>query len=143
MSEQEADARQGEPLSPWEQSVAAELEVVGLPMWDHKAKAATFVQGHRGLLDVDLEFPSEYLKGPAPLSYVWKLAVDDGFRVHVYADIDGGRFHLKLDEETEDGPQNQPVHAPGLCGVHDCEPCKAATHLSKELVKGGESSKVE
>ncbi len=132
MREQDADGEE-EPLTAWEQLVADSLVDAGLPMWDYKAKAATFAQGHRGLLDLDLEFPCEYLKGPAPLSYVWKLAVDDGVRVHVYADIDGGRCHLEWEEETEDGPQNQPLHVSGSCGSAGCEPCEAAEHLSAQL----------
>tara|TARA_R110002096_G_scaffold434832_1_gene658069 strand:+ start:56132 stop:56617 length:486 start_codon:yes stop_codon:yes gene_type:complete len=133
MSEQEPEVADDEPLSPWEQDVATSLEALGLPPWDHKAKAATFVQGHRGLLDLDLDFPAEYLKGPAPLSYVWKRAVEEGVRVHVYADIDGKQFHLKWEQESETGPQNQPVHADGTCGDADCDACKAALHLSKAL----------
>jgi hypothetical protein len=133
MREQEEGETEEEPRSPWEEATVASLTERGLPIWDNKSKAATFVQGHRGLLDVDLDFPKEYLKEPAPLCYVWKVPMDDGFRVHVYADINGGCFHLVWEEESSDGPQNQPVHAIGHCGNRECEPCKAADHLIEQL----------
>lgn len=132
MSEHDDEASAA-PLSPWEELVASSLLVAGLPRWEHLARAATFVQGHRGLLDCDLDFPREYLKGPAPVCYVWKVVVGDGYRVHAYADIDGGRFHLQWEDEDGANPQNQPVHFEGACSETECEPCRAAAHLSEKL----------
>lgn len=139
MSEQDADIEDNaaeeaeEELSEWEQSVASSLAAADMPMWDHKARAAIFAQGHRGLLDLELDFPSEYLKGPAPLCYVWKIAVEDGMRVHAYADIEGGCYHLLWDDEDESVPQNQPVHRVSACGTEGCQACAAAQLLVASL----------
>lgn len=117
-------------LSEWEQSAAAALEAADLPAWAYKGRAAIYVQGHRGILDLDLDFPEEYLEKPAPTCYVWKTAIKGGIRVHAYADVDGNRFHLEWDEgptgKEAMRPQNQPEHKRGPCAVEDCRACRAA-----------------
>ena len=86
-------------LTEWEEGARASLEALGLPRWEYKARAATYTQGHRGILDLDLDFPKKYLKGPAVECYVWKTDVEDGTRVHAYADVDGNTFHLQWQTE--------------------------------------------
>jgi hypothetical protein len=122
------------PLSEWEVKAISELEAAHLPRWESKARAATYTQGHRGLLDLDLNFPEEYLRGPAPECYVWKTEVEDGTRVHAYADVEGNHFHLVWAEVSKTGPQDPPVHESGSCARDDCLPCKAAG-LLVELCK--------
>lgn len=127
MSEQE----EAPELSEWEQAAAAALEAADLPLWESKARAATYAQGHRGILDLDLDFPEEYLKGPAPECYVWKTEVEDGTRVHAYADVDGNRLHLVWAEESKEGPQDQPKHESGPCDTKDCRACLAAKLIAE------------
>lgn len=121
-----------ELLSPWEQTTSELLDEQSLPRWDHKAKAATFAQGHRGLLDLELDFPTEYLKGEALVCYVWKRALGDGLRVHSYVDVDGRCFHVEWEDETDSGPQQQPVHVVGLCTV-ECSTCEAVALVHRAL----------
>ena len=125
MSEEDSEPE----LTEWEQGACASLEALGLPRWEYKARAATYLQGHRGILDLDLDFPKEYLKGPAVECYVWKTEVEDGTRVHAYADVDGNTFHLQWQTEREP-VQHQPNHLDGSCDSPTCSACQAATHIA-------------
>lgn len=115
-------------LTPWEQRARDVLAAVDLPMWQYKARSVTYAQGHRGIIDFDLRFPSEYLKGPALDCYVWKKEVEDGTRVHAYADVDGRQFHLRWQDARE--VQRQPIHEAGACAISGCKPCLAASDVA-------------
>ncbi len=119
-----------ETRSPWEIATSDALENAQLPTWDSKSRAALFTQGHRGLLDFDLEFPEEYLQGPAPACYVWKIETDKGTQVHSYVDLQGNRFHLQWHEDSGSFAQSQPTHHEGPCDVPSCQACTACEFLS-------------
>ena len=121
------------PLSPWEQSAQETLQAADLPLWESKARAATFVQGHRGILDLDLKFPEEYLKGPAPECYVWKREEPNGLRIHAYADVEGNCFHLQWEEVGDSLAQKQPTHHAGACAQEECHACRAAQTIAALL----------
>ncbi len=122
-----------EELSPWEMDVLKSLGENALPRWDHKAKAATFAQGHRGLLDLELDFPDAYLKRPAELCYVWKHKTGDSVRVHSYVDVEGRCVHVRWEEESETEAQSQPTHAVGPCPEQSCTACEAVAHMHSML----------
>jgi hypothetical protein len=116
--------------SDWEQTALARLQAAGLPTWEYKAQAATYVQGHRGILDLDLDFPSAYLKEPTEHCYVWKIEIDDGTRVHAYTTLSGKQFHLHWLEGPGDKSQTQPEHLAGHCAEDGCQACRAAAELA-------------
>ena len=116
--------------SDWEKSALAHLKDADLPAWEYKAQAATYAQGHRGILDLDLDFPSEHLKEPTEHCYVWKIAIDEETRVHTYATASGGLFHLKWLEGPGDKAQTQPEHLVGRCARDSCDACQAAVTVA-------------
>ncbi len=117
-------------MTAWEVSASTSLAARDLPAWAYKGRAATYKQGHRGILDLDLDFPAAYLRGPALECYVWKLEVADGTRVHAYADVDGRCFHLQW-QDVSSQIQHQPTHLEGPCPEADCRVCAAAAHVAK------------
>ncbi len=117
--------------SGWEERAATALAGAHLPMWQYKGRAATYAAGHRGILDLDLEFPERYLSGPAPVCYVWKIDVDDGTRDHAYADVQGNCFHLLWDEGDDTRAAQPPEHLTGPCARDACEACRAAALVAQ------------
>jgi len=115
--------------SDGETTMLARLEKAGLPIWEYKAQAALYAQGHRGILDLDLDFPSEYLKQPTEHCYVWKIAMGDGTRVHAYATVGGTQFHLTWLEVAGDKSQILPEHFEGPCAEKACAVCQAAKEV--------------
>ena len=129
MTDQNPDSDEVE-WSDWETRALARLRDAGLPNWEYKAQAATYAQGHRGILDLDLDFPSDYLKEPTEHCYVWKIEIDEGTRVHTYATIGGAQFHLKWLEGPGDKAQTQPEHLTGRCALKTCDACQAAEEVA-------------
>lgn len=129
MTDDSPDAEEAE-WSALETSLRAQLQGADLPLWEYKAQAALYTQGHRGILDLDLDFPSQYLKEATEHCYVWKIDVADGTRVHAYATVGGGQFHLKWLEGPGDKSQTQPEHLAGSCAQDACQVCKAAHEVA-------------